>query len=132
MNFVTNKIKKQIQPEAVQVLTNYAWPGNVRELRNVIEFLIVSTTALFITPNDLPENIKENWDFAHPFNTIESEAILKPSKSEPKNLKESIDEYERKQIVTALENSKSIRSAAALLGVNHANLMRKMKRLGIK
>ncbi|WP_282140866.1 sigma-54 interaction domain-containing protein [Cytobacillus oceanisediminis] len=126
------KIQKQIQPEAVQVLTNYAWPGNVRELRNVIEFLIVSTTALFITPNDLPENIKENWDFAHPFNTIESEAILKPSKSEPKNLKESIDEYERKQIVTALENSKSIRSAAALLGVNHANLMRKMKRLGIK
>ncbi|MCM3090702.1 MULTISPECIES: sigma-54 interaction domain-containing protein [unclassified Cytobacillus] len=126
------KIQKQIQPEVVEILTKYAWPGNVRELRNVMEFLIVSTTSLFITPNDLPENIKENWDFAHPFNTVESEADLTQREPEPKNLKESLDEYERNRIIAALDNSKSIRSAAAQLGVNHANLIRKMKRLGIK
>ncbi|MCM3707425.1 MULTISPECIES: sigma-54 interaction domain-containing protein [Cytobacillus] len=125
------KIQKQIQPEVVEILTKYAWPGNVRELLNVMEFLIVSTTSLFITPNDLPENIKENWDFAHPFNTVENEANLTQREQEPKNLKESLDEYERNKIITALENSKSIRSAAAQLGVNHANLIRKMKRLGI-
>ncbi|WP_053362626.1 sigma 54-interacting transcriptional regulator [Bacillus sp. FJAT-27251] len=129
------KIEKQIEPEVVQTLTNYAWPGNVRELRNVMEFLIVSTTSSFITSNDLPENIKNNWDFEHPSSNDELDFHMSHSpiiSTNNKSLKESLEEFEREQILIAVESSKSIRSAASLLGLDHASLIRKMKRLGIK
>src|SRR6185369_11613380 len=32
---------KDIQDEALDVLTRYAWPGNIRELRNVIERIVI-------------------------------------------------------------------------------------------
>ena len=32
---------KEIEPSAIQILSEYTWPGNIRELRNVIERLII-------------------------------------------------------------------------------------------
>ena len=32
---------KEIEPSAIQALSEYTWPGNIRELRNVIERLII-------------------------------------------------------------------------------------------
>ena len=31
----------QLEPEAVQILTNYSWPGNVRQLKNIAEQICV-------------------------------------------------------------------------------------------
>src|SRR3954463_8315401 len=36
-----DKIVRQVAPEAMRVLLDYAWPGNVRELENVIERAVV-------------------------------------------------------------------------------------------
>lgn len=33
--------RKQIAPEAIEMLKSYEWTGNIRELRNVIERLII-------------------------------------------------------------------------------------------
>ncbi|MEW9674014.1 sigma-54 interaction domain-containing protein [Ammoniphilus sp. 3BR4] len=135
-------LQKQILPETMLVLEEYSWPGNVRELKNIMEFLVVSTTTSFISPEDLPEHVKNNWDFDHPlteensipsiedngFQSIEDTHL---NKSESKSLQQSLKQFEKEQILKALHTAKSIRSAASLLGLDHASLIRKMKRLGI-
>jgi transcriptional regulator with GAF, ATPase, and Fis domain len=34
-------VQKDMQPEALQALTDYNWTGNIRELRNVVERLVI-------------------------------------------------------------------------------------------
>ena len=43
---------KEIENNAIKLLTNYEWPGNIRELRNVIERLIILSNTT-ITKNDV-------------------------------------------------------------------------------
>ncbi|GHI00732.1 sigma-54 interaction domain-containing protein [Neobacillus kokaensis] len=127
-------IEKKLLPETMSLLKQYSWPGNVRELKNVMEFLIVSTPTTFITPYDLPENVKNNWDFEHPSNTNANSLTKEDNNLEINrnmSLKHSLDEFEKRQILKAIEKSKSIRSAASLLDLDHTSLIRKMKRLGI-
>jgi len=42
---------------AMEQLTSYSWPGNVRELRNLIERLVLMTSADEILPEHLPSHI---------------------------------------------------------------------------
>ncbi|MCG8458042.1 MAG: sigma-54 dependent transcriptional regulator, partial [Holophagales bacterium] len=50
--------RKQISPEALQLLSHYAWPGNVRELANTIEGLTLLAPADEIRPEDLPQALR--------------------------------------------------------------------------
>src|SRR5690606_4266212 len=43
-----------IEPEALQLLVDYAWPGNVRELRNLVESMVVLAPGRTIRPEDIP------------------------------------------------------------------------------
>jgi transcriptional regulator with PAS, ATPase and Fis domain len=49
---------RQISPDAMQVLANYAWPGNVRELENVIERAVVTGRTESVRAEDLPLEIR--------------------------------------------------------------------------
>jgi transcriptional regulator with PAS, ATPase and Fis domain len=49
---------RRIDPEAVQILTEYAWPGNVRELENAIERLVGTVASESITVKDLPAELQ--------------------------------------------------------------------------
>jgi two-component system response regulator AtoC len=49
---------REISPEAMNLLVDYAWPGNVRELQNVIERLAVTSAKGSIPPEDLPLEIR--------------------------------------------------------------------------
>lgn len=48
-----------IDPEALNLLQNYAWPGNVRELENVIQRSIILSQGRVLRAEDLPPNIRE-------------------------------------------------------------------------
>lgn len=48
---------RDIAPEAMQALCDYAWPGNVRELINVLERAVLLCENTRITTDDLPEEI---------------------------------------------------------------------------
>ena len=45
--------------QAMNLLLKYGWPGNVRELENLIERAVVLSDGGNITPEDLPETVKE-------------------------------------------------------------------------
>jgi DNA-binding NtrC family response regulator len=49
---------RRITPEALEALKRYDWPGNVRELVNIIERAMLLASGEEITPDDLPESIR--------------------------------------------------------------------------
>ncbi len=55
----SNKDIKCLSKKSCKVLMTYDWPGNVRELLNVIEQAVVFCKGKEITPECLPEDIKE-------------------------------------------------------------------------
>jgi two-component system response regulator AtoC len=54
------KETKGITSETLNFLIAYSWPGNVRELRNVIERATIFAKGGFITPKDLPLELRSN------------------------------------------------------------------------
>ena len=48
-----------LSDETMTVLRRHRWPGNVRELENVIERALVLGAGPVITPEDLPESLRE-------------------------------------------------------------------------
>ena len=118
---------KKILPETIKLMESYQWPGNVRELKNILEYLVVSTSVPSILPRDLPEHIRDNWK-------LESDTEYENNISPPNhlNLKDAMNQFEAQIILDALKSSPSIRKAALKLEIDHANLIRRMKRLGIQ
>lgn len=52
-------VRRQIRPDALEVLLHYDWPGNVRELASVLERAQILARDQFITLDDLPEPLAE-------------------------------------------------------------------------
>ena len=54
------KETKGVTPQTLNFLMAYPWPGNVRELRNVMERATIFAKGDFITPEDLPLELRNN------------------------------------------------------------------------
>jgi DNA-binding NtrC family response regulator len=52
-----DKLVRQVAPEAMRVLLDYAWPGNVRELENTIERAVVLASGPVVGLDLLPDHI---------------------------------------------------------------------------
>ncbi|MBE3579708.1 MAG: sigma 54-interacting transcriptional regulator [Caldanaerobacter subterraneus] len=124
---LSHKVGKRINDissEAMKKLMEYNWPGNVRELSNVIERAINLCDEDVIGVEHLVLKEEELSDSLY---------VKQPCGKTPcKNLKEAVEEAEKRAILDALSKSKSIREAAKLLGVTHATVLNKMRRYGIK
>lgn len=105
------RIEKQLSEKTKHILNAYHWPGNVREMRNLIENMIVSVPSTVIEPHHLPQHI---YDSTLPWSHG--------------TLKQRVEEFEKRMIQEALEKHKSLRKAAAMLGVDHSTLIKKFKR----
>lgn len=88
-----------IEPLALQVLTNYPWPGNVRELENALERAFVFAKDDIITLKDLPPGIyglrdpADHYCLDHigniPLKDLEAQAIIATLKSTQGNKSEA-------------------------------------------
>ncbi|MDA8019206.1 MAG: sigma-54 dependent transcriptional regulator [Thermoanaerobaculia bacterium] len=109
--------RKQVSPEALQLLMSYSWPGNVRELANAIEGLVLLALGDEITAGDLPPALRPKSDFELP----DSESPL-PMK-----------EIERLHIQRTLRYTEGKKAPAArLLGVDIKTLNSKIDRYEIE
>jgi DNA-binding NtrC family response regulator len=109
----------EISQEALEALGAYDWPGNVRELANVIERAVVLGQPPIIQIEDLSPGIV----------AVEGEIDNRPT---PVSYHESVDEYRREVIVSALAQTQGNRAAAArLLGLQRSYLLRLMKAFNI-
>jgi DNA-binding NtrC family response regulator len=50
---------RSASPETIGLLQSHRWPGNVRELRNAIKYAMVLATGELLTPDCLPENLRD-------------------------------------------------------------------------
>jgi len=110
------KTIKQIIPQAMELLMNYAWPGNVRELRAAIEGAVVLCRGQEIAPADLPENIRRGDD-----------ASLGPGTSAGFPPAQTVQEAEKQLIMRALKEAEGNRTLAAKrIGMSRRTLHRKL------
>ncbi|MBM3211582.1 sigma-54-dependent Fis family transcriptional regulator, partial [Candidatus Poribacteria bacterium] len=109
---------KGISQEAISALKNHDWPGNVRELRNIIERLIIMVDSDYINATHVLSAIQ-----------IGNQNIYG---SGTKPLKEMVEEYEKKIILSELEaNKNNVSQTAKNLDIDRANLYRKLRAWGI-
>jgi PAS domain S-box-containing protein len=101
-----------ITPEALHILMTHDYPGNIRELENIVEHGFVLTTGPLIGLDHLPGWLVER-----------NRGAIPP---------ESLEDCERRVILSALERNQGNRVAAAEeLGIHKSTLYRKMRRLGL-
>ncbi len=110
-----NRPVKRFTEGAVRVLMSYEWPGNVRELKNLVERLVIMAEADVIDEEDIIPLLGEA-------------RIAKGDKP----LSELTEEFERSLILSELKKTGwNVSKAASRLGIDRANLHRKMRRYGI-
>ena len=111
------KEPKSLHPEALNALVRYDWPGNVRELQNIIENLVIFSSAKVIPSNALPDSI---------LNPVSHEEDKKNVSST------NLVENEKKLITQALQDCKYNKTSAALqLGLSRRTIHRKIKEYGL-
>ncbi|MFC1745287.1 sigma-54-dependent transcriptional regulator [Candidatus Riflebacteria bacterium] len=124
-------VKMKIQPlkiekDALEALMEYSWPGNIRELRNVIERMIVLSSAPTLTLLDLPVDIIQA-----PGN--QKSDTLQISMDDEEGLVEKIEKYEKTLIKGAYQNCNGIQvKTAEKLKIKRTALQYKLKKYQIE
>lgn len=115
------QIKKNITPEAIQVLEAYDWPGNIRELQNIIERMILLCVDEWIQPENVVKYLYgESQQERKPLHVFE----LLP-------LKEAIEELEIQLIEKGMKKYETAHKLSKVLGVSPATISRRMRKLNI-
>jgi two-component system nitrogen regulation response regulator NtrX len=110
-----NRPAKHFTDGAIRVLMSYDWPGNVRELKNLVERLFIMAEHDIIDEDDIKPLV--------------SEARISTG---DKPLGELTEEFERSLVLSELKKTGwNVSRAASRLGIDRANLHRKMRRYGI-
>lgn len=111
-----NKDIVGLSKETEEIFMNYKWPGNVRELENAIEYGVNLEEGRYISPENIPFQIKKAF------------------KSKSNNIP-TMDELERQAIVKALRktgwSNADKEEAAKNLNISRATLYRKIKKYNI-
>ncbi len=103
-------------PQMEHFLLKYSWPGNVRQLKNFAERITV------LYPGELIDVDKVQTLFEETTPPRVMPRTLSP-------LKEAMAEYERHYLIAALKKTGGhLSKTAGLLGIDRANLYRKLKR----
>ncbi len=107
--------------DAIDALVKYSWPGNVRELKNLMERVVIMTSAVRIELRHLPAVLLREGPPSEESSTL------------PSSLESARKAYERDFILRKLEeNHGNITHTARALGLERSHLYRKMKALQIR
>jgi DNA-binding NtrC family response regulator len=116
-----NKDIRVVSRETYRLMRQYHWPGNVRELKNVIQRAVLLTKGVELTPDLLPQRIRD----ADSFGTIRS------TERSPIYLGMSLGNVEKEYIKMTLASLNGNKlKAASSLGISRRALYNKLKRFG--
>jgi DNA-binding NtrC family response regulator len=102
----------------MKLLLGHDWKGNVRELKNALERAMIFCDRERVGVEDLPAELHDS--------------NRNPGMAGREDLKQSLKEFEKISILSALEEvGYDKRKAASLLGLSKSSLYRKMEELGI-
>jgi DNA-binding NtrC family response regulator len=120
----SRSVVRGLLPETMALLTQYRWPGNVRELENAIERAVSLSPGPLLTPDDLPEAIRQG-------STGEAaEKVSRDGLLEDAYL--TLEEVEKRHLIRVLKETKGHKvKAAKILGIDRRTLYRMAERLGL-
>jgi len=117
-NLELGKRVQGVDNATMRVLLAHDWKGNVRELRNAVERAMIFCDRETIGVEDLPAELHGAGNAVEPTGS--------------RDLRQSVKEFEKVSILSALEEAAyDKRRAAVLLGLSKSSLYRKMEELGI-
>ncbi len=112
---------KVFLPEAMELLTSYDWPGNARELKNIVERILIMTSAKNISADDIEEALGDRFPI-----TVPEPVCGHPGAAG--TLREAREVFERDFIIQKLEeNDWNISRTAEIIELERSNLHRKIK-----
>ena len=112
---------RELAPETVRVLEQYAWPGNVRELKNVIQRAVVMAPGRLLTVDLLPDRLQR----------APERPPTKPTELVCAGM--TLREVERACLTRALAATGGNKQAAAQrLGISRRALYNKLRRYGLQ
>ncbi len=133
---------KKFSPRTRRILTERVWKGNIREMENFVRYLLATTEADSIEPEDLPEHLFEEnpgrpqgrSPGASGDSGREAAASAAPERTPPRALGDySWEELERAYALELMERAKwNITKAAAMAGVNRSTFDSRLKKLGVR
>ena len=133
--------RKEVEPEALNILTRFNWPGNIRELENTVKSLMITNVTGTITLDSLPKNLFERQPLADSEESLEEIASLKPEalvRDAVENNSDSLmadvlPQVERPLLRLLLEQTRwNQQRASRILGINRNTLRKKIEMLGLK
>jgi two-component system response regulator PilR (NtrC family) len=111
-----------VAPEVMKRLMEYDYPGNVRELENIVERAIALAESDTFTMDLLPDGVLQAPTARIP--------VTEPL-TEGQNLDSLLEDYERRLIESALDQTAGNRTRAAeVLGVSFRSLRYRLKKYG--
>lgn len=111
----TNKVIKDIAPDAVDALKHNSWKGNIRELKNVIERAVILEGSDTLTLDSLPQDIQQACGNDTGISTFR------------------LSEVEKKHIQKMLKYTNGNKTEAArLMDIGLATLYRKIEEYNIR
>lgn len=106
-----------LRPRALEALLRYDWPGNVREMENLLERLSIMVEDTHVDLEDIPPHFFIGSDIVQ-------------SRFEEQS---SLQEIERREVVSALERHNWIQSRAAReLGITLRQMGYRIKKFGLE
>ncbi len=110
------RLPQVLTADASAILRSYTWPGNVRELKNLMERIMIMVPTTTVSATDL------------------TELLTTPDPDEgDQTLAGLLARHEKQHIAVALDRAGgNIAAAARELGLDRANLHRRLRKLGLK
>jgi len=119
----THTPRKQISPEALEVMQQYDWPGNVRQLENTIIYSINICSNDIIGIDSLPSDIFITETH------VEERGVTNDSVFQSNKRQIMISEQ---KIIKALAITKNnVSQAAVILGISRSTLYRRLRSMGL-
>jgi two-component system, NtrC family, response regulator AtoC len=115
-----------ISDKATELLCAYSWPGNIRELENAIEQAVALSYQSILTPDDLPEAVRDHE--AAKFFQIDSqnEQFLFPDTP-------TLEEVKKRYVLYVLKhNQGNVSRSARALNIDRRSLYRMLARFKIE
>jgi two-component system response regulator HydG len=103
-----------LSPAALDIFYRYTWPGNVRELENVIKRALILCETELITPELLPQEIKDGCGF-------EDYIVVRPGAT--------FEEVEKELLLKTLQKvNGNKQEAAQILGISRKSMYNKINK----
>lgn len=117
-------VVRGLLPETIALLKQYRWPGNVRELENAIERAVSLSHGPLMTPEDLPEAIRQG-------SAGETDTRFSGG-DQADDAHLTLEEVEKRHLIRVLKETKGNKvKAAKILGIDRRTLYRMAERFGL-